>query len=119
MASKDVWLSIQPPLNDEDAFPFTGENQRKWIEATDGTERVYKLAKKHNVKIAFGTDLLFDPTLGPKQGKFLAKLKRWFTPYEVLGIATSTNAELLGLSGPRNPYKDRALGVVAEGAYAA
>lgn len=118
MASKDVWLSIQPLLNDEDAFPFTGENQRKWIEATDGTDRVYKLAKKHNVKIAFGTDLLFDPTLGPKQGKFLAKLKRWFTPYEVLRIATSTNAELLGLSGPRNPYKDGALGVVAEGAYA-
>jgi len=118
MASKDVWLSIQPLLNDEDAFPFTGENQRKWIEATDGTDRVYKLAKKHNVKIAFGTDLLFDPTLGPKQGKFLAKLKRWFTPYEVLRIATSTNAELLSLSGPRNPYKDGALGVVAEGAYA-
>jgi len=118
MASKGVWLSIQPLLNDEDAFPFTGENQRKWIEATDGTDKVYKLAKKHNVKIAFGTDLLFDPTLGPKQGKFLAKLKRWFTPAEVLRMATSTNAELLALSGPRNPYKDAPLGVVTEGAYA-
>lgn len=118
MAKKGVWLSIQPLLNDEDAFPFTGENQRKWIEATDGTDNVYKLAKKHNVKIAFGTDLLFDPTLGPKQGKFLAKLKKWFTPAEALRIATSTNAELLALCGPRNPYKDGPLGVVAEGAYA-
>lgn len=118
MASKGVWLSIQPLLNDEDAFPFTGENLRKWIEATDGTDKVYKLAKQHNVKIAFGTDLLFDPTLGPKQGKFLAKLKRWFSPYEALKIATSTNAELLALSGPRNPYRAGALGVVREGAYA-
>lgn len=118
MASKGVWLSIQPLLNDEDAFPFTGENLRKWIEATDGTDKVYKLAKKHNVKIAFGTDLLFDPTLGPKHGKFLAKLKRWFSPYEALRIATSTNAELLALSGPRNPYRAGALGVVKEGAYA-
>ena len=27
-------------------------------------------------------------------------------------------AELLALSGPRNPYPDAALGVIAEGAYA-
>jgi len=118
MAKKGVWLSIQPLLNDEDAFKFTGENQRKWIEVTDGTDKVYKLAKKHKVKVAFGTDLLFDPTLGPKQGKFLAKLKRWYTPYEALRIATSTNAELLAMCGPRNPYRAGALGVVQEGAYA-
>jgi len=118
MAKKGVWLSIQPLLNDEDAFPFSGELQRKWIQVTDGTDKVYRLAKQNKVKIAFGTDLLFDPTLGPKQGKFLAKLQHWFTPYEVLKIATSTNAELLALSGPRNPYQAGALGVVAEGAYA-
>ena len=118
MAEKDVWLSIQPLLNDEDAFKFTGENQRKWIEATDGTDKVYKLARKHNVKIAFGTDLLFDPTLGPKQGRFLGKLKRWFTPFEALKMATSDNAELVKLCGPRDPYKEGDLGVVKEGAYA-
>ena len=118
MAQKGIWLSIQPLLNDEDAFKFTGENQRKWIQVTDGTDKVYKLAKKYNVKIAFGTDLLFDPTLGPKQGKFLAKLKRWFTPYEALRIATSVNAELLAMCGPRNPYRAGPLGVVEEGAYA-
>ncbi len=118
MAKKDVWLSIQPLLNDEDAFAFSGDNLRKWIEATDGTDKVYKLAKKYNVKVAFGTDLLFDPTLGPKQGKFLAKLKRWYTPYEALKMATSTNAELLALCGPRNPYKAGELGVIRTGAYA-
>ncbi|HXH86664.1 MAG TPA: amidohydrolase family protein [Nitrospira sp.] len=118
MAKKGIWLSIQPLLNDEDAFKFTGENQRKWIQVTDGTDKVYRLAKKYNVKIAFGTDLLFDPTLGQKQGKFLAKLKRWFSPYEALKMATSTNAELLAMCGPRNPYRAGPLGVVKEGAYA-
>ncbi|UCF33707.1 MAG: amidohydrolase family protein, partial [Phycisphaerales bacterium] len=118
MANKGVWLSPEPLLNDEDAFPFTGENQRKWIQVTDGTDKTYSLAKKYKAKVAFGTDLLFDPTLGPKQGKFLAKLKRWFTPYEALKIATSENAELLAMCGPRNPYKEGPLGVVAEGAYA-
>ena len=118
MAKKGVWLSIQPLLNDEDAFKFTGENQRKWIQVTDGTDTVYKQAKKYNVKIAFGTDLLFDPTLGPQQGKFLAKLGNWFTPYEALKIATSANAELLAMSGPRNPYRAGELGVIKTGAYA-
>lgn len=117
MAEKGIWLSIQPLLNDEDAFKFSGENLRKWIMVTDGTDKSYNLAKKYNVKIAFGTDLLFDQTLGPKQGKFLTKLKKWFTPYEALKMATSGNAELLKLCGPRDPYPGE-LGVIKEGALA-
>jgi imidazolonepropionase-like amidohydrolase len=48
----------------------------------------------------------------------LARLGKWFSPYEVLKIATSQNAELLELSGPRHPYREGKLGLVAEGAYA-
>ncbi len=33
-------------------------------------------------------------------------------------MATSDNAELLALSGPRNPYQQGSLGVIKEGAYA-
>ena len=33
-------------------------------------------------------------------------------------MATSTNAELLALCGPRNPYPVGPLGVIKEGAYA-
>ena len=40
------------------------------------------------------------------------------SPYEVLTIATAQNAELLELSGPRHPYREGKLGVIAEGAYA-
>ena len=42
---------------------------------------------------------------------------RWYTPAEVLDMATGINAELLRLSGPRNPYPGK-LGVVEEGALA-
>ena len=62
--------------------------------------------------------MLFDPAAAEKQGKMLAKLKLWFTPYEALKMATSTNAELLALSGPRNPYSEGKLGVIESGAYA-
>ena len=44
-------------------------------------------------------------------------MTRWFTPAQTLRMATATNAELLALSGPRNPYPGT-LGVVAEGALA-
>ena len=47
----------------------------------------------------------------------LVKLERWYTPAEALVMATGTNAELLALSGKRNPYPGK-LGVVEEGALA-
>ena len=119
MADNDVWLSMEPILNDEDAIPFEpgSVQQDKFIQVTDGTDKIINLAKQYGVKIAFGTDTLFDPELAAKQGKQLAKLQRWFTPYETLKMATYDNAQLLKLSGPRDPYPDE-LGVVKEGAYA-
>jgi imidazolonepropionase-like amidohydrolase len=82
-----------------------------------GTDRVYTLAKKYNIKTAFGTDVLFSKALAEGQGAMLADLTRWYTSAEALTMATSTNAELLSLSGPRNPYPGK-LGVVEEGALA-
>ena len=119
MKEKDVWLSIQPILNDEDAIPFPDPvSQAKFVEATKGTEKVYPLARDIGVKMAFGTDALFDAELAKRGGKQLAKLQRWFTPAQVLKMATHDNAQLLKLSGPRNPYQAGELGAVAEGAYA-
>ena len=120
MAKNGTWLCLQPFLDDEDAIPFPeGSIQRKkFVTMTDGTDTAYRLAKKYKIKTAFGTDVLFDPTLAKKNGKQLAKLKRWYTPYEVLKMATHDNAQLLAMSGPRNPYQEGELGVVKEGAYA-
>ena len=70
------------------------------------------------VKIAFGTDMLFDPAAAARQGKMVTELKNWFTPYEALKMVTLDNAELLLMSGPRHPYREGPLGVVKEGAYA-
>jgi len=120
IAEQGAWLSLQPFLDDEDAIPFPeGSDQRKkQLIMTAGTDTAYRLAKKYKIKTAFGTDTLFDPKLAAKNGKQLAKLKRWYTPYEVLKMATHDNAQLLAMSGPRNPYQDGPLGVLAEGAYA-
>jgi len=119
MKDNGVWLSAQPLIDDEDRLVFDNPvSTAKWIKVTDGTGRNYEAAKAMGVKIAFGTDMLFDPEASSKQGKLVAKLKNWFTPYEILKMVTSDNAELLKMSGPRHPYQEGPLGVIAEGAYA-
>jgi len=117
LAEKGIWWCLQPFLDDEDAVPLPPENVRKLKQMVAGTDTAYQLAIEHGVKVAFGTDILFDAKLATRQGAMLAKLTRWYTPAEVLQQATLRNAELLAMSGPRNPYPGR-LGVVAEGALA-
>jgi imidazolonepropionase-like amidohydrolase len=119
MAEKGVWWSMQPmDATGEDAFKFESAlSTAKYEQAVAGLDKAVALTKKYKVRTAFGTDLLFDAKLAAKQGKFLAKLKKWYTPYEALKMATHDNAQLLALSGPRNPYPGE-LGVVKEGAYA-
>lgn len=119
IADKGIWLCLQPFLDDQDAAPFPegSTNRAKQLQMHKGTDTAYALAKKHNLKLAWGTDVLFDAKLAARQGAQLAKMTRWFTPAEVLVMATATNAELLTLSGPRNPYLGK-LGVVQEGALA-
>jgi imidazolonepropionase-like amidohydrolase len=119
MADKGIWWSLQPFLDDEDAVPFPdgSESRKKQLQMVAGTDNAYKLAKKYNIKTAFGTDCLFDPKLAKRQGAQLAKLVKWYTPFEVLKMATADNATLLAMSGPRNPYPNK-MGVIEEGAYA-
>jgi imidazolonepropionase-like amidohydrolase len=118
MADKGIWLSTQPfPDEMANAFPPGSLEREKAYEVFAGTNRTYEFAKKYKIKTAFGTDILFSPQLAPRHGQLLASLVRWYTPAQVLIMATATNAELLGLSGKRNPYPGK-LGVVEEGALA-
>lgn len=120
LAEKGIWWSLQPLLDDEEAsmLPFmTPVSRQKALEVFAGTENAYKLAKQYKVKTAWGSDLLFDARVASRQGAWLAKLVRWYTPAETLKMATADNGELMALSGFINPYPGT-LGVVAEGALA-
>jgi imidazolonepropionase-like amidohydrolase len=119
MAEKGVWWSLQPFLDDDDVTPFPdgSPNRKKQLQMTSGTDNAYKLAKQYKMKTAWGTDTLFDAKVTARQGAQLTKLTRWYSPIEILKAATSSNAELLALSGLRSPY-DGKLGVVQEGALA-
>jgi imidazolonepropionase-like amidohydrolase len=118
IAERGVWLSIQPfPDEIADAFPPGSQQRTKAAEVLAGMDVAYRMARKYKLKTAWGTDIIFSPALARRQGELLVKLERWYTPAEALIMATGTNAELLTMSGKRNPYPGR-LGVVEEGALA-
>ncbi|MDR6832492.1 imidazolonepropionase-like amidohydrolase [Sphingopyxis sp. BE122] len=115
MAVKGVWLSTQTLSDDSPNVDPARREKRREILANNAA--LWQNAKKLGVKLAWGTDFLFDPALNAEQNDYLVRLKRWFTPAEILKLVTHDNAQLLALSGPRSPYKGR-LGVVEEGALA-
>jgi len=118
MAQKGIWWSLQPFVEDgHSPWPEGSPNRTKQLSMYAGTDHAYTLAKRHRIKTAWGTDILFSAANARRQNEKLTGMTRWFTPAEVLRMATSVNAELLALSGLRSPYTGR-LGVVEEGALA-
>ncbi|MGO4836867.1 amidohydrolase family protein, partial [Rhizobiaceae sp. 2RAB30] len=119
MADKGIWFSSQAFIDNEYANPYPegSANRTKQLVMFAGTDTAYGLAKKYKLKTAWGTDILFDPSRTKNQGALLTTMTRWYAPDEVLVMATSTNAELLAMSGPRNPYPG-SIGVIEADAYA-
>jgi len=118
LAEKGAFLSTQTGLFLEDAPADWSEDQKtKQKAAKDGLAIMFSLAKKYNVKIALGTDLVGSVESKQTQAKELSNRLLWFTPTEIIKQATANNAELMSWSGPRNPYPGK-LGVIEEGAYA-
>jgi imidazolonepropionase-like amidohydrolase len=118
LADKGIWWSLQPLTYEEGVFArMSPVSQKKALVVWAGTENAYKLAKKYKVKTAWGADILFDAGAASRQGAYLAKMVKWYTPAEALKMATADNGELMALSGFINPYPGK-LGVVEEGALA-
>ncbi|TAD74128.1 MAG: amidohydrolase family protein [Sphingomonadales bacterium] len=115
MAEKGIWLSGQMLVDSTEAMDPKRREKRKPV--IEGQRQVWPMAKRLGVKLAWGTDFLFEPDLNAQQNAYILRLKPYFTPAELLKLVTSGNAELLALSGPRTPYEGR-LGVVAPGALA-
>ena len=115
LGDKGIWLSLQAL---DEAPPTATENVRvKKHAVVQGTDNAFRWARKHKVKLAFGSDILLNPALTGNQVTDIVKLRRWFSPPEALKLVTHDNAQLLALSGARNPYPGK-LGVVEPGALA-
>lgn len=121
MKEKGVWLSTQCISYAKEAqdLGIAGTPMEvKFNEAKKGAERTYALAKKYGLKLAWGTDTFGSLEMQAAQSDEFTARAKYFSAFEILKQATSLNAELLGLSGKRNPYQKGKIGVVTEGAYA-
>lgn len=117
LAERGVWLSMQPFDDHDHTFPDP-DRTAKNRQVCEGTGRVYGWARKHGVKLAWGTDLLFEPDHNDRQSDMVVRLGEYFTNAEALKMVTSGNAALLRLSGERDPYRDARLGEISVGAWA-
>ncbi len=115
LAKNQVWLSLQNLMDNNDNMDAQRKEKRKPV--LDGQDKVWPLAKKLGVKLAWGTDFLFEPELNDDQNSYILRLQKWFTNAEILKMITQDNGELLQLSGLRSPYPGK-LGVVEEKALA-
>ncbi|MEA5416392.1 hypothetical protein [Synechococcus sp. BA-132 BA5] len=90
----------------DEAPPTAEENVRqKKHTVVARTDNAFRWVKQFGVKLAWGTDFPFMPAQNVKQNA------------DILKLVTHDNAQLLALSGPRNPYPGK-LGVVQPGALA-
>ncbi len=118
MMENDVWLSPQVIVYTYHPLGYTEDQKAKHDEAFAGIDTMFTAAKKIGFEnIAFGTDVITDLAMLRRANEEFVHRTQWFTPVEILRQATSKSAELMALSGPRNPYPGK-LGVIEEGAYA-
>ncbi|WP_327267305.1 amidohydrolase family protein [Streptomyces sp. NBC_01218] len=119
LKDEGVWLSTQPFLESDHSFA-SPESTAKHKEVCDGVARTYEWARAVGARIAFGTDLLLEPSRADHQSEMLTRLSTTFgfTPVEALTMVTSQNAALFRLAGERDPYKAARLGEITVGAWA-
>lgn len=118
IADMGAWLSFQPFTHTHEDNLTEQQNAKQAIVAA-GTSKIYELIKQiPHLKVAHGTDTYLNPPDGVTGDvQQMERLLPWFSPFEILKMATSSAGELMALCGPRNPYPLQ-LGVVKEGAYA-
>jgi len=117
IADRGIWLSTNVVVYENVPPGFNEQQRAKFVQVREATDTMMKLAKKYHVKIGFGTDLVNGLEVQARQNREFTLRSRWFTPLEILRQVTSGNAELLAMSGIRNPYPGK-LGVIEPGAYA-
>ncbi len=118
MADKGAFLSAQTFAYTQ-KLPYFDDEQIEQLNKTyAGLDQMFTLAKKYNVTVTHSTDIYGTPANFANAPQEFILRQKWFTPVEIMEQATTNAAQLLALSGARNPYPDHALGVIEEGAYA-
>lgn len=118
MAEHKAHMSVQVLVVKQilDEYPDGDVRKEKARQAWENTGKVMEWAKKYDVHMAWGTDLLDSLDNRSKQLQDLVIRKQWFSSAEIMIQATGNGGATVALSGKRNPYGK--LGVIEAGAMA-
>ena len=117
----DLWVLMG--MDEEQGKKQLSANSfKKWKQVKDGMHMTMELAVKHDVQMAFGTDILPVPeqalesdAMSLIEFEYLAK---YMEPWKALRMATGNAGKLVSLCGPNTPYPDGTLGTLEVGSYA-
>jgi imidazolonepropionase-like amidohydrolase len=114
---RGVWWSPQTVvyLHPESEQDLNEIQRAKLNVVVDGLKKTLALFKKHNAKVLFGTDCVFD--MRKVQHLELKYRSQFFSSLDILRQATSNGGQALRMSGKLYPYPGD-LGVIKEGAMA-
>ena len=98
-------------------FPDT-IRQKENLQLAEGAPQAMRWAKRHGVKILWGTDVFFGDDAFRNFRQEFAYRDDVFTPSEQMQQMTGNNGEILKLAGWKDPYPHGDLGVIAESAHA-
>jgi imidazolonepropionase-like amidohydrolase len=127
MADKGIWLVpslfVLLGLEEEDAKTMLDPlSYHKWLATKDGLSESLRLAIKHGVKMAYGTDIV--PVTSAVHADDVGSLvefefwEEFMPPWQALRLATGNAGEVAAMSGKNLPYQDGGLGQVKAGFYA-
>ena len=90
----------------------------KMDKARAGSIKCFGWAKQYGANVGWGTDMFGNRKSYDSTNLEFKTRAEYYSAAEQLKQVTSANAELLAMSGSKNPYKDAKLGVIEPAAYA-
>jgi len=123
LVDQGAWILPQSYIVSEEANKgnptFANPIQKaKMDKARAGSVNCFKWAKQYGAKVGWGTDAFGSRKSYDSTNLEFRTRAEYFSAAEQLEQVTSANAELLALSGNKNPYKEAKLGVIEPAAYA-
>jgi len=124
MGEEGIILSLQAEMSytafahPEQITFFSPDQQAKAAQIHTGVVQLTEWARKYAVKTATGGDMFGQDFDNRQADNVITTTRLGYSNLEALQFTTANAADVLMMSGQMNPYREGALGVIKEGAYA-
>lgn len=110
-------VGVVPTLCENPVF-VTPESKKKACNLQEGGRQSFEYINELGIRTGYGVDSFGSPEGYRYNSDAMVVRKDFFSNDKILEQMFANNAELIAMTGERNPYKDGPLAVIAPGAYA-